>query len=182
MPSFTQEDLDRTARETEAHVRREMQAQQTAEFTAATELANRLQRERRLERIAAQITAWKAAGLLLPAEEAGLAEFMVALESGGAEAFEFMAAGAPQGAAKDKKTPGEFFAQFVAARGPLVKLGAQGGADADPGAAAAGLDLTDARAIAAAAQEFQAAEEKAGRVIAIDVAVAHVVRNAGKKA
>lgn len=122
---LTQADLDRAVQETEARVRTELAAQQTAEFTAATDLANRLLAERRAERIATQINGWKAAGQLLPAEEAGLAEFMAALEGGQSVAFEFTAAGATP----TKKTPVEFFADFVAARGRLVKLGAAGGAD-----------------------------------------------------
>lgn len=137
---LTQEDLDRTARETEARVRAEIaaaQANQTAEFTAATELANRLLRERQTERIAGQINGWKAAGQLLPAEEPGLAEFMAQLEGapgGTAATFEFMAAGAAADAPKVKKTPADYFAEFMARRGPLVKLGAKAGSETDPGA------------------------------------------------
>ena len=165
--SFTQADLDRVAAETEARLRAELAASQSAEFTAATALAQRLLGERRDERIAAQITAWKAAGQLLPAEEPGLAQFMAALEGGQAGTFEFSAAGAAV-----SKTPAEYFAQFVAARGALVKLGAT----ADPSTAPAQLDAQDARAIAKAAQDFQASEAAAGRQVSIDVAVAHVVR------
>lgn len=172
---LTQADLDRTAAETEARVRAEFaaaQATQAAEFTAATALNNRLLAERRAERIATQINGWKAAGNLLPAEEAGLAEFMAALEAGQAATFEFAAAGAVAGAAPTKKTPAEFFAEFVAARGRLVKLGKTDDVgDIDPA-----LNTQDTRAIAKAAQDFQAAEAKAGRQISIDVAVAHVVR------
>lgn len=180
MPGFSQEDLDRTAAETEARVRRELAVAnpaQAAEFAAQSAELQRLRSERQAERIATQINAWKAAGRLLPAEEAGLAEFMAALEGGQAGTFEFAAAGAAEGAAKAKKTPAEFFAEFVAARGRLVKLGKTEGEDPGPGNTG-GLNTSDARAIAAAAQDFQAAEAKSGRVISIDVAVAHVVRSA----
>ena len=183
---LTQEDLDRTARETEARVRAELaaaQATQAAEFSAATELANRLLRERQAERIAGQINGWKAAGLLLPAEEPGLAEFMAQLEGapgGTAATFEFAAAGAAEGAPKVKKTAAEFFAQFMAARGPLVKLGAKAGSETDPGATA--LDINDTQAIARAATDFQAAEAKEGREISIAAAVAHVTRQPAAKA
>ncbi len=167
---FTQADLDRTAQETEARIRAELGSQFTAQTTALQEL----QAERRQERIATQIAGWRAAGQLLPAEEVGLAEFMAALEGGTAEAFEFTAAGA---SAPAKKTPTEFFAEFVARRGQLVKLtGApKAGTETDPGASQ--VDMSDARAIANAATEFQAAEAKAGRVITIDQAVAHITRN-----
>lgn len=178
---FTQEDLDRTAAETEARVRAEVQAQQSADFTAATDLANRLLAERRTERIAAQITGWKAAGQLLPAEEAGLAEFMAQIEGepgATAATFEFTAAAGGQPV---KKTAGQFFADFVAARGALVKLGAKAGSETDPGATGE-LDLGDANAIARAAQDFQAAEAKEGRDISIATAVAHVTRKPAAKA
>jgi hypothetical protein len=170
--SLTQADLDRTASETEARVRAELGSQ----FTASTAELAQLKAERQRERIAAQITGWKAAGLLLPAEEPGLAEFMAALE-GGAEAgtFEFTAA---TGQAPTKKSPAEYFAEFVAARGALVKLAGPGGAshtgNTDP---APKVDASDYQAIARAANEFQAAEAKAGREIGIDAAVAHVIRN-----
>lgn len=175
---FTQEDLNRTAAETEARVRAELAASapaQTAEFAAQQAELAQLRAERQAERIGAQITAWKAAGLLLPAEEPGLAEFMAALEGGSAGEFQFTAAAGAVAA----KTPAQYFAEFVAARGPLVKLGAQANVDPKAGATAE-LDLTSPRAIAEAASEFQAAEAKAGRVISIDVAVAHVTRPANK--
>lgn len=176
---FSQEDLDRTAVETEARVRAELAAQQSNEFTAATELANRLLRERQGERITAQITAWKAAGQLLPAEEPGLAEFMAQLEGqpgGTAATFEFTAAAGGQPV---KKTAAEYFAEFMARRGTLVRLGAKTGTESDPGPQ---LDLQDANAIAKAAQDFQAAEAKHGRDIGIAEAVAHVTRNTAVKA
>ena len=174
---LTQADLDRTAAETEARVRTELAAQQSAEFTAATELANRLLAERRAERIATQITTWKAAGQLLPAEEAGLAEFMAALEGGQSGTFEFTAAGAAAGTAPTKKTPAEFFAEFVAARGKLVKLGAKAGADTDPGSTGETAGLTN-REVADRARSFMARQESAGISISYTKAVEAV--NAGK--
>jgi hypothetical protein len=170
--SLTQADLDRTAAETEARVRAELGSQ----FTASTAELAQLKAERQRERIAAQITGWKAAGLLLPAEEPGLAEFMAALEGAAeASAFEFTAS---TGQAPTKKSPGEYFAEFVAARGALVKLAGPGGANnADTTDLAPKVDASDYQAIARAANEFQAAEAKAGREIGIDAAVAHVIRN-----
>lgn len=169
---FSQEDLDRTAAETEARVRAELAAAnpaQAAQFAAQAAELQQLRRDRQLERIAAQITGWKAAGQLLPAEEPGLAEFMVALEGGANEAFEFTAAGTAT-----KKTPAEYFAEFVAARGRLVKLGAAADNGSDPGAQ---VDMQDSNAIARQALAFQAAEASQGREISIAEAVGHVTRN-----
>jgi hypothetical protein len=169
--SLTQADLDRTAAETEARIRAELGSQ----FTASNAELAQLKAERQRERIATQIAGWKAAGQLLPAEEPGLAEFMAALEGGEpGVSFEFTAA---DGKATAKKTAPEFFAEFVAARGALVKLtgaGGQAGGDSDPKPK---LDTGDYQAIVKAANEFQAAESKAGREIGIDAAVAHVTRN-----
>lgn len=169
---FSQEDLDRTAAETEARVRAELAAAapaQAAEFAAQAAELQQLRRDRQLERIAAQITGWKAAGQLLPAEEPGLAEFMAALEGGATEAFEFAAAGTAT-----KKTPAEYFAQFVAARGRLVKLGSAADTGTDPGPQ---VNLQDSNAIARQALAFQAEEAKHGREISIAEAVGHVTRN-----
>lgn len=167
--SLTQADLDRAVQEAEARVRTELGSQFSAQSTELLQL----QGERQRERIGATLAGWKAAGYLLPAEEPGLAEFMAALDGGTAEAFEFTAAGANTPA---KKTPAEFFAEFVARRGALVKItGGQAANTTDPAPA---LNNQSARQIADAALEFQAAEEKAGRSISIDVAVAHVTRQA----
>lgn len=129
---FSQEDLDRTAAETEARVRAELAASQSAEFTAAQQQLKQLKTQAQADRIKVQITGWKAAGMLLPAEEPGLAEFMATLEGepeSTAATFEFTAADK----AATKKTAAQYFADFVAARGRLVKLGAVGDAAGDPG-------------------------------------------------
>lgn len=171
--SLTQADLDRVAQETEARIRAELGSQ----FTASTAELEQLRAERQRERIASQIAGWKQAGLLLPAEEPGLAEFMAALEGGEPGAsFEFTAA---DGKATAKKTGAEYFAEFVAARGKLVKLtgaGGKAGGDSDPKPA---VDLNDANAIARAASEFQQAEATAGREVSIAAAVSHVTRQIG---
>lgn len=166
--SLTPEDLQRAADEAAARARTEMEAQ----FSAQAAELERLQSERRNERIAAQITQWKAEGRLLPAEVPGMAEFMAALETGGGAEFSFSAPGTAELA---KKSPSAWFAEFMGSRGVLVELGKRVGAG---GTSADVTPPTDYRDIAKAAQEFQAAEEKAGRVISIDDAVAHVVRGA----
>ena len=167
--SFTQADLDRTAAETEARVR----AEAALQFTQQSAELAQLQAARQAERIGVQITNWKACGQLLPAEEAGLAEFMAALEvSGAAREFSFTAAGA---AAATAKTPAQFFADFVAARGQLVRLS---GPVVTETTAAVLVDQADYRVIATAANEFIASEGKAGRVVDIAQAVSHVTRKA----
>lgn len=148
----------------EARAREEATASVRAEFAAKDQELVQLRAERQRERINAQITGWKSAGKVLPAEEAGLAEFMASLEDAGAE-FTFSAAGGQEA----KKTPAVFFAEFMAGRAPVLKLGKTPGQDPAPA-----VDLTSGRAIADAAREFQAAQEKAGRTISIDAAIAHV--------
>jgi len=168
--SFTQADLDRTAAETEARIRAELAAAATAQqaqFTAAQTALQQLQRERQTERIGAQIASWKAEGRLLPAEEPGLAEFMAALEGTEAASFEFTAAGG----SKQTQSRADWFAAFMAARKPLIKLGAPRAADDEPAA----LDQNDVQAIATAAREFQASEATAGRTVSIDQAVTRVM-------
>lgn len=165
--SFTQEQLDAAKEE----ARKKAQDEAKAEFAATQAELIKLQAERQSERIAAQIKEWKAGGKVLPAEETGLAEFMAAIEGADAE-FTFSAADGKEA----KKTPAQFFAEFMAGRSAVVKLGRTSAENGDPGAV---LDKTNPRAIARAASEFKASEEKAGREISIDAAVEHVTRQAG---
>lgn len=165
--SFTQADLDRVAAETAARVKAETEAQ----FSAAQAELTRLQSEQQRTRITHQVEGWKAKGLVTPAESTGLVEFMASIETADAAQFEFSAAG---GAAA-KKTPAEWFAEFMAARKPVVTLGHRQEGDPMPV-----LDKANPRAIADAAVEFQAAEAKSGRTVSVEAAVAHVMtRSAG---
>lgn len=159
--SFTQADLDRVAAETAARVKAETEAQ----FSAAQAELMRLQSEQQHTRITHQVEGWKAKGLVTPAEAPGLVEFMASIDAAGAAQFEFSAAAG----GTDKKTPAEWFSEFMASRKPIVQLGQRH--DNDPGPA---LDKNNPRAIADAALEFQAAEHKSGRLISIESAVAHV--------
>jgi hypothetical protein len=167
--SFTQADLDRAASEAAAKAKAEAEAAAAAQFAATTQELQRLQSERANERIGAAVHRLVGAGIVTPAEQAGLAEFMSAID--GVQAFEFSATGG----AKESKSPAAWFADFMAARQPIVQLGKRldVGAESDP------VDANDAHAIAKAATEFQAAEAKAGRTISVDVAVANVLRKAG---
>jgi len=146
--------------------RREAEAKSAAEFAAANATLLKLQAERQAERITTQIAGWKAGGKVLPAEEAGLAEFMASIEDAGQE-FSFSAHDGKEA----KKTPAQFFADFMGARTALVKLGVK--SEDDPTATA--LDKSSHVAITAAAREFQASEEKAGRVIPFEAAVTSVM-------
>lgn len=106
----------------QAEARREGQEAATQEFnaqlTAERGRADALEAERRNERIQAQIAEWKKQGKVVPAEEAGLVEFMSNLEAG-AQTFEFSAV---DGNTKVTKTPGQWFAEFMAASPAKVKL------------------------------------------------------------
>lgn len=163
MPA-SKEELEAARLEGERVAREQLQQQFSAQ---GAELAE-LRAERQRERIGTQINGWKAAGKLLPAEEAGLAEFMAALEGGSTAEFAFSRAGA-----EAKLTPAAFFAAFMDARGPLVKLGHR----EDEGAAVQ-LDTSDYTAISRAAQQYIADEAKAGRTVGAAEAVAHVTSQA----
>ncbi|HCY15610.1 MAG: hypothetical protein A2Z93_06195 [Curvibacter sp. GWA2_64_110] len=117
--SFTQAQLDAAA----AQARKETEEKATKDFAAKEAELTKLRGERQAERIAQQIDGWKAKGLLTPAEEPGLAEFMAALEAQ-ADELNFSAADKSE----VKKAPAQFFADFMAARKPVVKLGAASGA------------------------------------------------------
>lgn len=163
--TFTQAQLD-AARQAGQEAAR-------AEFAAQEQELTRLKAERLNERVAAQINGWKSgdAPKLLPAEEEGLAEFMVALDGMGATEFNFSA---HDGKAL-KKSPAQWFAEFMAKRPAVVKVGHRSAADNLPV-----VDMTNARAIAEAAQEFMASEAKAGRIITVESAVAHINKASGQ--
>ncbi|WP_431511651.1 hypothetical protein [Variovorax sp. DAIF25] len=161
--SISKEDLDAAI----AKALADGKAAATAEFASKDEELTQLRGKVRSDRIGGLIKGWKAEGKVLPAEEVGLAEFMGALEDAESE-FTFAA-----GDGKDaKKTPAAFFAEFMAARTPVIKLGRATKVSDDPGTSA--IDLKDSKAIAKAASTFQAQEAKEGREISIDAAVAHV--------
>ncbi|KLN54721.1 hypothetical protein [Variovorax paradoxus] len=138
-----------------------------ADFAGKDQELITLKNKVRDSRIAGLITGWTGEGKVLPAEVPGLAEFMASLEDAEAE-FTFSASDGKEA----KKTPSQFFSDFMAARTPLVKLGRATKTGDDPQIGA--VDATNPRAIAAAAREFQAAEAKLGREVSIDAAVNHV--------
>jgi hypothetical protein len=169
---FTQADLDRTAAETEARVRAEAQAQsqaqtqtQTAHFAAQTAELERLRTERHVEQINVQLDALTAAGRLLPAERPGMAEFMAGLDAADTAQFNFTAADK----SVVKKTPSAFFADFLAARPALIKLGSQAAAGRD-----APIDTQSADALADAAKSFIKAQADKGITVSISEAIGHV--------
>jgi hypothetical protein len=172
--SFTQEDLDRAATEAETRAKAEAKVLadvQEAKFAANTAELATIKAEAMKARHQAQIDGWKAAGKLLPAEEAGLAEFMAGIE-GGAE-LQFTASDNKAA----KAAPADWFANFMSQRKALIKLGVQAAAPAPAGSE---LDTTDSNAIANAASEFVAAEAKAGRTVSVAAAVQHVMSTASQ--
>lgn len=165
--SISKEDLDAAI----AKALADGKAAATVEFASKDQELTQLRIKVRSDRIGGLIKGWKAEGKVLPAEELGLAEFMGALEDAESE-FTFSAGDGKEA----KKTPAVFFAEFMAARSPLIKLGRTTRTGDDPGTSA--VDLQDSKAIAKAASTFQASEAKEGRVISIEAAVTHVTSQA----
>lgn len=162
MPHITQEQLDAAV----AQARREAEERASAQFSAQGQELAELRSTRQREVIAGQINGWKAKGLVTPAEEAGLAEFMAAIDV--PETFSFSVAGTDA-----SKSPMAWFADFMSARQPVIKLGrSELNTDPQPG-----VDLADADSINAAANQFMAEQEKAGKSVTHEFAVQHVVAN-----
>lgn len=172
MGTFTQEQLDaaiKKAREDGESSARSANEQQFA--AQGAELAE-LRSMRLREGIDNQIEKWAAAGIVTPAMKEGMAEFMAVIAPAGS--FEFSAAdGNKQG-----KTPADWFAQFVSAMEPTVKLGQRSGAEGnDP---IASLNVNDGAAIAAKARQYQADEHAKGNTVSIELAVEHITRTAAQ--
>ncbi len=152
-----------------AQARREAEERASAQFAAQGQELAELRAQRQAEKHAALINDWKAKGLLLPADEVGMREFMAALDAG--QEFEFAAPGSDTPA---KKAPLDFFAEFMAGRKPVVQLGAPAGS-ADPVQV---VNVNDHKAVAEAAHEFMAARQKAGNPVSFEFAVQHVASQA----
>lgn len=135
-----------------------------------SELAE-LRAQRKAEKIDKVINDLKTQGKVLPAQEAGLREFMAQLDDTGA--FEFSAADG-----KQSKPPSEWLAEFLGAQVPQIKLG-RALPEGDP---TSKVDMTDSAAILKAATDFQAAEAAKGSVISIELAVQHVTDENGVSA
>lgn len=158
--SFTQEQLDAAAAKATKDAKEESQAQFAATQAELATLRGVVQSER----IGAQVNGWKAQGLVTPAEEAGLVEFMGSLESGGSE-FSFSASDK----STVKKTPAQFFADFMAGRKPLVKLGQKMPVDD-----VAAIDGNDAGQLADAARSYMKSQSESGLTVSLPEAVAYV--------
>ena len=169
--NFTQADLDKARTDGEAAAKATTDAAAAAaavNFTAAqTELAT-LRKERQTERIDAQIKDLKAKGVILPADEAGLAQFMAAQED---EAGEFSFSKAEGGVATT--TRAKWFSDFMASRKPVIKLGP--GNDQDPGEP---INASDPRQLAEAARSFIKTQADKGITVSLPEAVAHAARQA----
>ncbi|QDL55926.1 hypothetical protein [Rhodoferax aquaticus] len=160
--SFTQEQLDAAA----AKARKEAEDKAAAEFAASQTELTQLRSERQSERITTQIAGWTAGGVVTPAEVEGLAEFMASIE-GAAGEFSFSAADKSD----VKKTPAQFFADFMAKRKPVVKLGNQSNLGGNQGA---DLDMNDAGQIADRARQYMKEQTNKGLTVSLPEAVAHV--------
>jgi len=159
--TLTQEQLD----EKLAQARREAEEAATHKFSAQGQELAELRATRQAERVSGLINGWKAQGLIVPADEVGMREFMGVLDD--SATFEFSA---PGNAAPSSKSPLDWFAQFMAARKPVVQLGKLGKVDD----AAGGVDINDPTALTGAANEFMASEKAAGRTVSFEFAVQHV--------
>jgi len=164
--SFTQEQLDAAT----AAARNEAEGRAAAEFAASQAELARLRSERQAERIAAQIAGWTAAGVVTPAQMEGLAEFLASIEVGGGE-FSFSAADK----SALKKTPAQFFADFVAKRGPVVRLG---NSLEQAGNQDAALDVNDANQIARRARQYAKEQADRGVTVSLPEAVAYIASHA----
>lgn len=165
MTGFTQEQLDAAIAAAVAKATKDAQDAAAPNFAASQAELATLKSERQAERIGVQVTGWKAKGLVTPAEEPGLREFMAALEGGEATAFSFSAA--DKSAAQ--KTPAQFFADFMALRQPVVKLGQQ--SPADDGAGQADGNAND---ISDRARSYMKAQADKGLEVSVSEAVAYV--------
>ncbi|CAR51878.1 hypothetical protein [Burkholderia cenocepacia] len=159
--TITQQDLDRARQEAMTRGREAATAEFSQRIADANARAETIEAERRAERISTQIAGWVKEGRVLPAEQSGLAEFMAQIEAGG-QSFEFAASNGTV-----KKTPAQWFAEFMSARAPVVKLGQRDIGDAQ-------TDATDPQAIANAATEFMKSQSDKGITVSYADAVLHV--------
>lgn len=179
MTTLTQADIDKavaTARQEEQKKAAEdkvaadkLMKDNEAKFSAQGKEIAELRAERVKEKVSTTVNKLKAEGKLLPAHEAGMAEFMTSLESL-PEKFEFS-----KGEGKVTKSPSEFFSEFMAAMPELVKLNKKsdgnGKADAD-------VDAEDPQALANAALAYMNEQASKGVTIHLPAAIAHVSKQA----
>ena len=165
MPA-TPEEIARIKAEAKAEAEAAATAAAEAKFAAQGKDLAELRKQRKEESIGAKVKAWKAAGLVTPAEEPALREFMSVLEDHAGD-FTF-SSGEGATAAQIKKTPKDFFAEFMGGRKPVVKLGKDGRVDDDV------VQETDEdpRAVADKAHAFIAEQAKVGITVQLHDAVA----------
>lgn len=141
-----------------------------AEFAAAhaakeVELQT-LRKERQAERLMAQVDKLVKSARVTPAQSAGMVEFMAAMEDAAPQEFAFSAA-----SGEAKKTPVQWFIEFVSSLPAQVQLGKPAAAG-DAGAPVA----MDAAAIANAAREYMATQLARGVTVELHEAIEHVSR------
>ncbi|MES2946318.1 MAG: hypothetical protein V4772_25895 [Pseudomonadota bacterium] len=161
--SITKEDMDKAVADAkaagEAAGKATAEAAAKLEFSAQQAKVLKIEKERQGERIATQIKGWKDKGMLLPANEAGLAEFMAQLDDAGGE-FTFSKA---EGGGDVKKTPAQFFSDFMATVKPVVKLGSPGlgGKGVDP------IDTTSPQQLADLAMSYMKQQADKGITVSL---------------
>lgn len=156
----TQEALDKARKDGEAAA----EAKFAAQISATNDQLAQLQSQHRNERISGQIAGWQKDGKVLPAEVPGMAAFMATLEGGTPTEFAFSAADGKE----VKQTPAAWFAAFMAARKPVMALGARLQHEDPP------TPEGDPEAIAAKAHKYISEQATAGRTVSYAAAVAHV--------
>lgn len=170
--SITQEAHDRAVADAKAAGIAEEKARTEAaeaKFNASSTELVTLKKAAQKERIAGLIKGWTEKGLITPAEVPGLAEYMAQQEDAGVE-FTFSKDGTD-----GKKTPIQFFTDFMAARKPVVKLGGSGGGNVGNDD---GIDGTDPAALADAAQTYMKEQADKGLTVSLPEAVAHAAARA----
>jgi hypothetical protein len=165
--TLTPQQLEEKLAEARALAAKEAEDRVTSQFSAQGAELSELRSKRRDERVGSLINDWKAKGVIVAADEVGLREFMAGLDN--TQVFEFSAA---SGSEPVKKAPLDWFAEFMAARKPVLKLGRVEGETHEP------LDASDPAAISARAHAFQKAEAENGRTVSFELAVDHVTKQA----
>lgn len=165
--NFTQEQLDAATAKAKKEAEDAAALNFSTQMKEANERADKAEADRRAERIGAQIEGWKKQGKVLPAEAAGLTEFMTNLETA-PQTFEFSAT---EGGAQVKKTSAEWFADFMAAQPKKIALGDKTAHQADDNGDKSATQL------AVKVQEYINAQEKNG----ITVSYAEAMQVVGKE-
>jgi hypothetical protein len=162
---ITQEQHDAAVAKAKKEATDEATRNFTAQVNESQKRADKVEAERREERISAQIEGWKKEGKVLPSEVAGLSEFMTNLETA-PQTFEFAAADG----VTVKKTASDWFVDFMKAQPKKIALGDKTGHEADNNSDQSATQLS------VKIQEYMNAQEAKG----ITVSYAEAMQVVGK--